>query len=164
MTDQHARALDILLVDDSEDDVFLMKEALVSERILNIVHTASSGEQALAYLRQRSVKPALVLLDINMPGMTGFDVLKEMKADPRLAALPTVMLTTSQSELDIVRSYSEGACSFITKPLDIQKLREIAESFSLYWTLVARVPEQRNGSGDQQPGRLSHGPGGHQGS
>ena len=148
MKENAPQALDILLVDDSEDDILLMREALASERVLNIVHSAQSGQQALDYLRQGEVAlPALVLLDINMPGMTGFEVLDEMKAEPELASIPVVMLTTSRNEMDVVRSYSGGACSFITKPIDLSQLQTVAHTFSLYWTLVARTPDPRSSRG-----------------
>lgn len=139
MTD--AAPLRILLVDDSEDDLFLMKEALDSERICNDVDSVRSGEEALEYLRRPDQKhPSIVLLDINMPRMNGFETLEMIKADPDLRSIPIAMLTTSKSDEDMLRSYHDGACSFISKPLSMESLGRLAKAFSLYWTLVARTP------------------------
>jgi CheY-like chemotaxis protein len=82
----------------------------------------------------------MVLLDINMPKKNGFEVLEEMKADPRLRQTPVVILTTSDREDDIVKSYANGACSYITKPVDFDKLKHVVQQFSLYWALVAEIP------------------------
>ncbi|MFW6333876.1 MAG: response regulator, partial [Desulfosalsimonas sp.] len=80
---------------------------------------------------------------INMPKQDGFDVLKEMKSNPDLAHIPVVMLTTSERDEDVIRSYEHGACSFIRKPVSFDKLREAMHNFTLYWTLVARIPGKK---------------------
>ena len=103
------------------------------------------SEEALAYLRrqgeyQNARMPGLILLDINMPRKNGFEVLNEMKADPALVHIPVIMLTTSDNEADVVKSYAKGACSFITKPMDFDKFGEVVKQFALYWALVSRVP------------------------
>jgi len=137
--------VDVLVIDDSEDDVFLLREAFRSCPLVRFLEVAEDGEKALRMLRRESPfqharLPGLVLLDINMPCMNGFEVLAEMLADPRLCRIPVIMLTTSQQESDILRAYANGACSFISKPVDFDRLKSIARHFTAYWTQVADVP------------------------
>jgi len=140
-----AQPVEILLVEDNEDDILLEQEAIAEAKLVNLMYVVRDGEEAMAYLRregkyQNAQLPGLILLDINMPKKNGFEVLNEIKADPALMHIPIVMLTTSDSESDIVKSYAKGACSFITKPMDFDKFREVIRQFALYWALVARVP------------------------
>ena len=137
--------LEILLVEDNEDDILLEQEALAEAKLVNLMSVVRDGEEAMAFLRrqgryQNAQMPGLILLDINMPKKNGFEVLNEIKADPALIHIPVVMLTTSDNEADIVKSYAKGACSYITKPMDFDKFREVAKQFALYWALVARIP------------------------
>ena len=137
--------LEILLVEDNEDDILLEREALADAKLINIMSVVWDGVEAMAFLRregqyQNAQVPGLILLDINMPRKNGFEVLNEIKADPALMHIPVVMLTTSDNEADIVKSYSKGACSYITKPMDFDKFREVVKQFALYWALVARIP------------------------
>jgi CheY-like chemotaxis protein len=137
--------MEILLVEDNEDDILLEREALADAKLVNLMSVVRDGEEALAYLRcqgkyQEARLPGLILLDINMPKKNGFEVLNEIKTDPALKHIPVVMLTTSESEADIVKSYARGACSFITKPMDFDKFRDVIRQFALYWALVSRVP------------------------
>jgi CheY-like chemotaxis protein len=139
------RPVDILLVEDNEDDVVIIKEAFAESRLVTIRNTVSDGEEALAYLRREgryrvASLPALVLLDINMPKKNGFEVIQAMKADPGLRALPVVMLTMSDREEDIVRSYASGACSYIRKPVDLAQFHMVVKEFELYWTMISRIP------------------------
>lgn len=141
----NTQPMEILLVEDNEDDILLEQEALSSAKLLNIMYVVRDGEEAMAYLRRQgqyhdAKVPGLILLDINMPKKNGFEVLKEIKEDRDLLHIPVVMLTTSDNERDIVKSYAKGACSFITKPMDFDKFGEVVKQFALYWTLVARVP------------------------
>ena len=84
--------------------------------------------------------PDIVLLDINMPKKNGFEVLEEMKKDPRLLSLPVIMLTTSQREEDVVRAYEKGACSYIHKLVDLDEFKQLIKQFEHYWTGVSRIP------------------------
>jgi CheY-like chemotaxis protein len=143
-----AKPMEILLVEDNEDDILLEEEALADAKLVNLMHVVRDGEEALAYLRRQgryrnAQMPGLVLLDINMPKKNGFEVLNEMKKDPALAHIPVVMLTTSDSEADIVKSYAKGACSFITKPMNFEKFRNVVNQFAIYWGVVTRVPSPR---------------------
>lgn len=137
--------IDILLVEDNDDDILLTEEAFSEGKLVNVVHAVRDGEEAMEYLRRQGqyadVKlPGLVLLDINMPKMSGLEVLEEIKKDPELKHLPVVILTTSERENDIVKSYESGACSFIRKPVKLSDFREALRQFELYWALVARIP------------------------
>lgn len=140
------RPVEILIVDDSEDDVVLLKEAFVDCPLVTFAEAVESGVEALRYLRreepyQHTRRPGLVLMDINMPCQTGFEVLAEMRADEDLAQVPVVMLTSSKQESDILTAYANGACSFISKPVSFDRMREVAQHFALYWALVADVPD-----------------------
>lgn len=150
--------LDILVVDDNEDDVLLLQESLRDLPAVHIVHAVRDGEEALTYLRRegqyaKACRPALVLLDINMPRKNGFEVLAEMKTDPLLRMIPVVMLTTSNRDADILTAYDGGACSFVTKPVDFDRLRLIAEHFVCYWTTVAQVPRGEPVCDTEKPSR-----------
>jgi len=143
------RILEILLVEDNDDDIFMVEEAFSEAKLINIVSVVKNGEEALAYLRregqyENAARPGMVLLDINMPKKNGFEVLREMKSDAGLSAIPVVMLTTSEREEDILHSYLGGACTFISKPVDIEKLKQIANRFEIYWALVAKVPAKES--------------------
>jgi two-component system response regulator len=137
--------LDILVVDDNEDDVLLLQESLRDQPAVNLLHSVHDGVEAMAFLRRQGLytaapRPGLVLLDINMPKMNGFEVLHEMKVDPLLRAIPVVMLTTSNRDADILNAYAGGACSFVTKPVNFDRLKLMAGHFVCYWTSVVRVP------------------------
>ena len=135
----------VLVVDDSEDDILLLKEAFSDCPLINLIAAVEDGETALQYLRGEAPfadapRPAIVLLDINMPRMNGFEVLAEMRADSRFALTPVIMLTTSKQESDILRAYSDGACSYISKPVTFDRMRQIAQRFALYWSTVVDTP------------------------
>lgn len=140
--------IEILLVEDNEDDIIIIQEAFAGARLGNVMYAVRDGEEALAYLRREgkyrvAPVPGLVLLDINMPKKNGFEVIKEMKADPTLRSIPVIMLTMSDREEDIIRSYSGGACSYIRKPVDLDRFNDVIRQFDLYWTLVSRIPARR---------------------
>lgn len=138
--------IDILVVDDNDDDAVLLEEAFRDSHVLNLVHVARDGVEAMSYLRCEgefadAARPGLVLLDINMPRKHGFEVLCEVKEDEQLRDIPIVMMTSSKRESDILQAYSAGACSFISKPVDFEKMRRVADHFAMYWTLVVNVPK-----------------------
>lgn len=140
-----SQPVEILLVEDNEDDIVLAREAFAEARLVNVINTVRDGEEALAYLRREGKykvarSPGLILLDINMPKKNGFEVLEAMKADPTLRAVPVIMLTTSEREEDVVRSYADGACSYIRKPVDLDQFVGVVKQFELYWTLVSKIP------------------------
>ncbi len=143
--------LEILVVDDSESDALLVQITFEQSNLVNVVHVVEDGEEAMAYLHregkyQDAARPGLVLLDINMPRKNGFEVLAEMKQDPDLRTIPVVMLTMSQQDADVRRAFSDGACSFIPKPVNFEDMTVIAQQFALYWSLVAEVPHPHTDS------------------
>jgi CheY-like chemotaxis protein len=146
---QSTSVINILLVEDNEDDIILIKDAFAEAKFLALLSGVNDGEEALAYLRQEPpyqhvVQPGLILLDINMPKMNGFELLDILKKDPSLNSMPVVMLTTSKREEDVVRSYAGGAVSYISKPIDFSHFVKIVREFELYWTLVSQVPAPQN--------------------
>ncbi len=119
----------IMLVEDSEGDVYIFKRAIADAKILNEIMAFKDGKEALEYLQKEdSELPGIVFLDINMPMVSGFEVLKELKSDPRLKKIPVVILTISQEEEDIIRSYDYGAVSFITKTVRPENLLDIVSA------------------------------------
>ena len=139
--------IEILLAEDNEDDIVIIKRVFKKLRLMNGLHIVNNGQEALDYLlhdgkysEEKPPIPGLILLDISMPKVDGFQVLEKIKADPKLKRIPVIMLTTSDREEDIVKSYEYGACSFITKPTSFSDFVETIERFELYWTLVSRLP------------------------
>lgn len=135
---------ELLLVEDNDDDVVLLEEALADARVTNPLRVVPTGEQALAYLRRlppyaSACRPGLVLLDVNMPGMNGFDVLRVIKSDPDLAPIAVIILTTSRRDEDAARAYQDGACSFLDKPVDFQLLQALGERFGFHWATGQRA-------------------------
>jgi two-component system response regulator len=143
MTDQT-----ILLVEDNEDDVELALHALHRGRIPNRIVTVPNGERALDYLfrtgayadRDPDEGPALVLLDIKLPGISGFDVLRHLRGDRDTKIIPTVMLTASEDESDVVKCYELGANSYICKPLDIAQFSEVVGEIGLHLLSANQPP------------------------
>ncbi|GAB4567271.1 MAG: response regulator [Haliangiales bacterium] len=136
----------ILLVDDSEDDVLITLEAFQEANITNQVQVVRDGQEALDFLKgspqyKNAANPVLMLLDINMPRRNGFEVLQAIKSDRELRHIPVIMLTTSTREEDVVRSYSIGACSYMSKPSAFDELVYMAKNLATYWSNV-RVPGQ----------------------
>jgi two-component system response regulator len=134
----------ILLIEDNPDDVALTMRALKRNNISNTVMVAHDGEEALEFLlpadAATALRPALVLLDVNLPKLGGLDVLRRIRADDRTSTLPVVVLTTSNEERDIVDSYRLGANSFVRKPVVFGEFVEAARVLGLYWLLVNQPP------------------------
>ncbi|MEZ4589230.1 MAG: response regulator [Gemmatimonadales bacterium] len=136
--------LEVLLVDDNEDDILLARRAFDRSR-LRLVHCARSGPEALAYLRgegefRRMPCPALVILDLNMPGLTGLEVLEALKTDETLRAIPVLVFTASNRPEDVEAAYSAGAATFLRKPISLEQFRVTVRELEQYWTAVADVP------------------------
>ena len=140
-------SLQVLLVEDNDDDVLMIREGIDESGVACVVHVARHGEEALEWLRSQArgaqrVGAALILLDLNMPRMDGFELLTALKADPRLRHLPVVVLTTSYRDEDVVRAYAAGACSYVVKPVGLDALTRVISLLTAYWTSVARLPER----------------------
>jgi len=128
----------ILIVEDNETDILCLKEAFEKNDIGKEIITASNGEEALAYLKNDSSTPRLpnlILLDLNMPIMNGFEFLEAVKSDDRLKAIPVVVLTSSTSKVDMNDSYRNYVAGYIEKPLDPDGYLEIVRVLSQYWSL-----------------------------
>jgi CheY-like chemotaxis protein len=138
--------VDILLVEDSPGDARLMQEALAEAKVRNRLHLVADGVEALAYLRRqgpfaRAVRPDLILLDLNLPGKDGREVLAEIKQDEDLRRIPVVILSTSQAETDVARAYDLHANCYITKPLDVERLITVVKSIEDFWLTIVRLPK-----------------------
>ena len=148
MSEPEAGALQpiqLLLVDDDDVDVKLTLRALASDRVINHVNVVHDGVEAMAYLRREgqyanAVRPDLIFLDLNMPRMDGREVLREIKADKDFGAIPVIVLTTSDADEDVVRSYKEHANSYITKPIDMAQFRHAIRALEQYWFAVVKLP------------------------
>jgi CheY-like chemotaxis protein len=126
----------ILLVEDDTVDVMTVRRALRDLQVASEVVAAGDGEQALAYLRNDgNAKPCVILLDLNMPKMNGTEFMRIVKADEGLRKIPVVVLTTSNSEQDIVQSFGLGAAGYMVKSADYKRFVEIIKTINLYWTL-----------------------------
>jgi CheY-like chemotaxis protein len=145
MADRYGlKPVDVLLVEDDEGDILMTREAFEFYKIRNPLHVVSDGERALQYVRREgpfadAARPGLILLDINLPRLSGLEVLAELKADPELALIPVVMLTTSQAEEDILRSYRLHANAYVSKPVDFENfMAAIRQIDDFFLTLVQR--------------------------
>lgn len=139
------RPIEILLVEDNPADVRLTQEGLKEAKVSNVMHAVGNGKDALDYLFQRGTyadasRPDLVLLDLNLPGVSGYDVLSAVKADPDLRTIPVVVLTSSESETDRTRAYEQHANCFISKPVDFDGFLEIVKSIEDFWFSVVSLP------------------------
>lgn len=139
------RPIEILMVEDNPGDVRLTVEALKEGKVRNNFHTVADGEEALAFLRRQGPyaevpRPDLVLLDLNLPKKNGREVLEEIKHDPDLKRIPVVILTVSQAEQDILKSYNLHANCYITKPVDLDHFLEVVRSIENFWLTVVMLP------------------------
>ena len=139
------RPIEILLVEDDPGDTLITTEALQQSKVINNLNSVVNGEEALAYLRREgdyadAVRPDLVLLDLNLPRRDGREVLAEVKADDDLRRIPIVVLTTSQAEEDIVRSYDLHANAYVTKPVDFERFVEVVRSIDEFYFTIVRLP------------------------
>jgi len=142
----HSRV--ILLVEDNPSDVGLTQRALEKARIANELIVAEDGEEALDYLwgtgahagRDAAVLPAVVLLDLKLPGISGLEVLRRIRADSRTRRLPVVILTTSKEEQDVAAGYDFGVNSYVRKPVDFNRFAAAVEQLGLYWLVLNEAP------------------------
>lgn len=141
-----AAPINILLIEDDSADIRLTREALADSKVSNELFVATSGPEALKLLRGEGAeavpRPDLILLDLNMPGMNGREVLEELKNDPVLQTIPVTVLTTSQAEEDIVRSYELRANAYVTKPVDLDQFLKVVRSVEEFWFQVVRLPPE----------------------
>jgi CheY-like chemotaxis protein len=142
-----AAPIEVLLVEDSPGDVRLTQEAFKDAKVHINLHVASDGAKAMAFLKHEgeyanAPRPDLILLDLNLPKKDGREVLAEIKDDPKLRSIPVVVLTTSSSEADILRSYMLHANSYITKPVDLEGFLTVVKSIDSFWLSVVKLPRE----------------------
>lgn len=141
-------SISILLAEDDEDDYILIRDALKESRVVNDIHWVKNGEELMDYLLRQgaykdpntSPKPYLILLDLNMPKKNGREAIQEIKAHPVLHTIPVIVLTTSQAEEDIIRSYDLGANSYIRKPVSFKDFVETVKMLGKYWFEIVELP------------------------
>jgi two-component system response regulator len=139
--ESEARPIDVLLVEDDEGDVLMTREALAEGKILNRLHVAGDGVEALAFLRHEgAVRPDLILLDLNLPRVDGRAVLQEIKTDEQLRRIPVVVLTTSEAEEDVLRSYDLHANAYVSKPVDFDRFVTVIRQIDHFFISVVRLP------------------------
>ena len=145
--DAQARTVDVLLVEDDPGDVLMTREAFEHHKIRNALHVAADGVEALEFLNREgrfraAPRPGLILLDLNLPRKDGRELLGEIKQDPQLRTIPVVVLTTSEAEEDIVRSYELHANAYVTKPVDFEKFIEVVRKIDDFWVSVVQLPHR----------------------
>ena len=142
---ENLNVISVLLVEDDPGDVVLIREAFEHNKVYNRLHVVSDGVQALEFLRGEgehagAPRPDLVLLDLNLPRKDGREVLAEVKSDPDLRTIPIVVLTTSEAEEDIVRSYDLHANAYVTKPVDFERFIEVVRQIDDFFVSVVKLP------------------------
>jgi CheY-like chemotaxis protein len=148
VTDLEAvRPIEILLVEDDPGDVLMTREALEDSKVLNNLHVVDNGEEAVAFLRREGAhagapRPDLVLLDLNLPRLDGREVLARVKSDDDLRRIPVVVLTTSEAEEDVLRSYDLHANAYVTKPVDFEQFAKVIRQIDDFFITVVRLPQR----------------------
>lgn len=139
------KEIEILVIEDNEGDVRLIKEAFKDSRVVNKFSVVGDGEQALDYLNKRgkyesSSRPDLILLDLNLPKMNGFDVLNEVKSNPNIHKIPVIIFSSSTSENDVLRSYDLKANSYVSKPTDFDEFLNVVRTIDEFWFQTVKLP------------------------
>lgn len=145
-SNQAYKPIEILLVEDSPSDANLTIRKLCTAKVLNHLHWVEDGEAAMDFLQHQgeyvnAPRPDLILLDLNLPGMDGREVLREVKSDPDLKRIPVVILTTSADEQDVLRAYNLNANCYVTKPVDIQEFFNILSLIEEFWFVAVKLPQ-----------------------
>jgi len=143
--DSDVKVIDVLLVEDDPGDVLMTREAFADHKLKNNLHVVDNGMDAMAFLRKEppyadAPTPDLILLDLNLPRMDGREVLAAVKSDARLGAIPVVVLTTSEAEEDVLRSYQLHANAYVTKPVDFERFLEVVRQIDEFFVTVVKLP------------------------
>jgi CheY-like chemotaxis protein len=141
----NAKSIDVLLVEDDPGDTLMIREAFEDNKVRNRLSAVTDGVQALEFLRRKgehagAARPDLILLDLNLPRKDGREVLAEIKADEDLRTIPVVILTTSQAEEDVLRSYDLHANAYVTKPVDFERFIEVVRQIDSFFVTVVTLP------------------------
>jgi CheY-like chemotaxis protein len=154
MTMEHVsvRPIEILLIEDNPGDARLTQEALREARVSNRLSHVHDGVEAMAFVRGEppfadAPRPDLILLDLNLPRKDGREVLAELKDDPVLRLIPVVVLTTSEAEQDVLRTYELHGNCYITKPVDLEKFLHIVRAVESFWLAIVKLPRRREFGG-----------------
>lgn len=144
----NADLISVLLVEDDPGDVLLIREAFTDYKVGNVLSVVSDGVQAMQFVRGEGEyaggeRPDLVLLDLNLPRKSGAEVLAEIKGDPELSTIPVIVLTTSEAEEDVLRSYKLHANAYITKPVDFARFKEIVHQIDDFFIGIVKLPPRR---------------------
>ena len=147
------QSITILMADDDADDRMLAADAMKESRLGNTFRCVEDGQELMDYLTRRgkyshgnAPRPGLILLDLNMPRMDGRQALEQIKSDPELRRIPVVILTTSKTEEDVLRSYDLGANSFISKPVTFESLAQVIKALDQYWFEIVALPDSEPGA------------------
>jgi len=145
MGQSNTKELEILLVEDDQDDIFFTEKAFEQQKVTNNLHVVKDGIGAMEFLRQEGEytdvpRPDIILLDLNLQTMDGDEVLEEMQADEELNTIPVVVLTSSDAEEDIVRSYELNANAYMTKPVDFDGFLDVVDSIEHFWVSFVKLP------------------------
>jgi CheY-like chemotaxis protein len=145
MTVENVRVVDVLLVEDDPGDVLMTQEAFTDYKVHNRLHVVNNGVDAMSFLRKEGPYgdvplPDLILLDLNLPKMDGREVLAAIKEDPTLRSIPVVILTTSEAEEDVLRSYDLHANAYVTKPVDFERFIDVVRRIDEFFVTVVRLP------------------------
>lgn len=140
------KPIEILLVEDNPGDVRLVREALRNGKVRNVMEVVPDGVEAIAFLRRQGkytnvFRPDLILLDLNLPRKGGLEVLKDIKDDEDLKRVPVVVLTTSQAEQDIIKSYNLHANAYVTKPVDLDQFISVVKAIEGFWLEIVKLPD-----------------------
>jgi CheY-like chemotaxis protein len=143
--EQGVKPIDVLLVEDDPGDVLMTREAFADHKLKNVLHVVDNGVDAMAFLRNEgpyadAPRPDLVLLDLNLPRMDGREVLAAVKADDELCSIPVVVLTTSEAEEDVLKSYQLHANAYVTKPVDFGRFLEVVRQIDDFFVTVVKLP------------------------
>lgn len=142
---QNPEPVEILLVEDNPADARLAVEALKESKVRNNLHHVEDGVEAMQFVRRQQEfaevpRPDLILLDLNLPRKDGREVLAEIKEDPKLKHIPVVVLTASEAERDLIKSYDLHANAYIIKPLDLDRFIEVVRSIEYFWFAIVKLP------------------------
>jgi two-component system response regulator len=142
-------SFEVLLIEDDPGDVELTETALARSKLKINLNVVNDGEEAIAYLRGEgqytdAVRPNLIVLDLNLPGLSGLEILSAIKSDQRLKSIPVVILTTSDASTDIIKSYELGVNCYVTKPIGLKEFVKIFNSIEDFWFTVVQLPHQGN--------------------
>jgi CheY-like chemotaxis protein len=145
MGEETGNPIEIFLVEDNAGDVRLTREAFADARVPNRLHVVHDGIAALQFLRKEkpyagAPEPDLVLLDLNIPKMSGFEVLEQIKSDPQLRRIPVIILTSSKADCDVLKCYNSYANSYVTKPADFDQYLNVVASIEEFWLSTVRLP------------------------